>query len=136
MVDLAEAPLEIDILDENGELLLAGDIDRRYFEGPWMHKHNGIYYFSYSTGDSHKIVYATSDSPYGPFNYQGVILEPVIGWTTHHSIAKFEGKWYLFYHDSSLSGGQTHLRNIKMTELTHNDDNVIETIKPYLNTNK
>ncbi|GLS91739.1 alpha-N-arabinofuranosidase [Psychromonas marina] len=136
MVDLAEAPLEIDILDENGDLLLAGDIDRRYFEGPWMHKHNGIYYFSYSTGDSHKIVYATSDSPYGPFNYQGVILEPVIGWTTHHSIAKFEGKWYLFYHDSSLSGGQTHLRNIKMTELTHNDDNSIATITPYLENTK
>ncbi|MDR9825409.1 glycoside hydrolase family 43 protein [Vibrio sp. FNV 38] len=132
MVDLAEAPREIDILDENGELLLAGDNERRYFEGPWMHKHNGVYYFSYSTGDTHKIVYATSDSPYGPFKYQGVILEPVLGWTTHHSVAQYQGKWYLFYHDSSLSGGQTHLRSIKMTELTHNEDGSIETIQPYL----
>ncbi|CAM4143008.1 glycoside hydrolase family 43 protein [Vibrio agarivorans] len=132
MVDLAEAPREIEILDENGELLLAGDNDRRYFEGPWMHKHNGVYYFSYSTGDTHKIVYATSDSPYGPFKYQGVILEPVLGWTTHHSVAQYQGKWYLFYHDSSLSAGQTHLRSIKMAELTHNEDGSIETIKPYL----
>lgn len=136
MVDLAEAPRQIDLLDEKGNLLLAGDTNRRYFEGPWVHKHNGIYYFSYSTGDTHKIVYATSNSPYGPFTYQGVILEPVIGWTTHHSIVKFEGKWYLFYHDSSLSGGQTHLRNIKMTELTHNDDNTIQTIQPYGEKNK
>ncbi|GAB7218540.1 glycoside hydrolase family 43 protein [Vibrio comitans] len=132
MVDLAETPRDIEILDENGELLLAGDTDRRYFEGPWLHKHNDTYYFSYSTGDTHKIVYATSQSPYGPFTYQGVILEPVLGWTTHHSIAEYEGKWYLFYHDSTLSGGQTHLRNIKMAELTHNEDGSIQTITPYL----
>ncbi|GEM80894.1 glycoside hydrolase family 43 protein [Vibrio superstes] len=132
MVDLAETPRDIEILDENGDLLLAGDTDRRYFEGPWLHKHNDTYYFSYSTGDTHKIVYATSKSPYGPFTYQGVILEPVLGWTTHHSIAEFEGKWYLFYHDSTLSGGQTHLRNIKMTELIHNEDGSIQTITPYL----
>ncbi|MFA0069752.1 glycoside hydrolase family 43 protein [Vibrio breoganii] len=132
MVDLAETPRDIEILDENGDLLLAGDTDRRYFEGPWLHKHNDTYYFSYSTGDTHKIVYATSESPYGPFTYQGVILEPVLGWTTHHSIAEFEGKWYLFYHDSTLSGGQTHLRNIKMTELINNEDGSIQTITPYL----
>ncbi|MDN3716992.1 glycoside hydrolase family 43 protein [Vibrio breoganii] len=132
MVDLAETPRDIEILDENGDLLLAGDTDRRYFEGPWLHKHNDTYYFSYSTGDTHKIVYATSESPYGPFTYQGVILEPVLGWTTHHSIAEFEGKWFLFYHDSTLSGGQTHLRNIKMTELIHNEDGSIQTITPYL----
>lgn len=132
MLDLDEEVREVEILDENGELLRAGDTDRRYFEGPWLHKHNDTYYFSYSTGDTHKIVYATSTSPYGPFTYQGVILEPVIGWTTHHSIAQYQGKWYLFYHDSSLSGGQTHLRNIKMTELTHNEDGSINTIQPYL----
>ncbi|MGL6313588.1 glycoside hydrolase family 43 protein [Vibrio sp. WXL103] len=132
MLDLAESPREIEILDEHGQPLLAGDTKRRYFEGPWMHKHDGLYYFSYSTGDTHQIVYATSESPYGPFTYRGVILEPVLGWTTHHSIAQYQGKWYLFYHDSSLSGGQTHLRSIKMTELTHNPDGSIQTITPYL----
>ncbi|WP_211236309.1 glycoside hydrolase family 43 protein [Aliagarivorans marinus] len=131
MLQFAESPLEIDILDEQGNLLTAGDNDRRYFEGPWVHKYQGKYYLSYSTGDTHKIVYATSDSPYGPFTYQGVILEPVLGWTTHHSICEFEGKWYLFYHDSSLSGGQTHLRSIKMSELHYDEDGRIQTIKPY-----
>ncbi|MFA0439947.1 alpha-N-arabinofuranosidase [Vibrio sp. 10N.286.49.C2] len=133
MLNLAEEPRDIIIVDDNGEKLTAGDIDRRYFEGPWLHKHNGKYYFSYSTGETHRIAYATSDSPYGPFTYQGVILEPVIGWTTHHSIAQFEGKWYLFYHDSSLSGGETHLRCIKMTELIHDDNGDIKTITPYVN---
>lgn len=132
MVSLDEDPREILIVDENGQPLLAGDTERRYFEGPWVHKNNDVYYLSYSTGDTHKIVYATSDSPYGPFKYQGIILEPVLGWTTHHSIVEYSGKWYLFYHDSTLSGGQTHLRSIKMTELIHNSDGSIEVISPYL----
>lgn len=131
MLGFAEEVRDIQILDESGEPLLAGDNERRFFEAAWIHKYNDKYYFSYSTGDTHYIAYATGDNPYGPFTYQGVILNPVIGWTNHHSIVEFKGKWYLFYHDSSLSGGETHLRSIKVTELTHNPDGSIETIDPY-----
>lgn len=131
MVSIAEPLMDVQLLDENGKPLLAGDNDRRFFEAVWVHKHNGTYYFSWSTGDTHKIVYATGDNPYGPFTYQGVILEPVIGWTNHHSITRVAGKWYLFYHDSSLSGGQTHLRSVKMTELVHREDGSIETISAF-----
>ena len=92
MSEFANKPQDIVILDQKGNPILAGDEDRRYFEDPWMHKYNGKYYFSYSTGTTHKIVYATSDTPTGPFTYQGVILEPVIGWTTHHSIVEYHGK--------------------------------------------
>lgn len=131
MLELAESPKEMTILDENGQKITAADTHRRYFEGPWVHKYQGTYYLSYSTGDTHQIVYATSSSPYGPFTYQGVILEPVIGWTTHHSICQFQDKWYLFYHDSTLSNGVTHLRSIKMTELRHDANGQIIPIKPY-----
>lgn len=131
MKSFAEPLRDIQILDENGELIKAGDNDRRFFEAAWVHKYNGKYYLSYSTGDTHYIVYAIGDNPYGPFTYQGVVLNPVIGWTNHHSIAEFKGKWYLFYHDSSLSGGVTHLRSVKMTELTHNPDGTIQTINAY-----
>ena len=131
MLSFDEEPRDVMILDENGDPIRAGDNARRFFEAAWVHKYDDTYYLSYSTGDTHLIVYATGDNPYGPFTYQGVILEPVIGWTNHHSIAEFEGQWYLFYHDTELSGGQTHLRNIKMTELTHNADGSIETIDPY-----
>jgi hypothetical protein len=112
---------ELVILDETGEPLKASDHDRRFFEAAWMHKHNGVYYFSYSTGDTHYLVYATADNPLGPFTYAGRLLEPVIGWTTHHSIVEFKGKWYLFHHDSSLSGGQNHLRCVKMKEVVYDD---------------
>lgn len=125
MLHLEETPMQITILDENGEPIKAGDEDRRYFEGPWMHKYNGKYYLSYSTGTTHYIVYATSDSPKGPFTYQGRILEPVIGWTTHHSIVEWNGKWYLFYHDSSLSGGINHRRCVKFRELKYDSDGKI-----------
>jgi hypothetical protein len=76
-------------------------------------------------------MYAIGDSPYGPFTYQGVVLEPVLGWTNHHSIIEFNGKWYLFYHDSSLSGGQTHLRSVKVAELHYNPDGTIQPVSAF-----
>ena len=96
-----------------------------------MHKYRGKYYFSYSTGDTHFISYATGDSPYGPFTYKGVVLNPVEGWTNHHSIVEVKGKWYLFYHDSVLSKGVTHLRSVKMAPLQHDAQGRIRTLLPY-----
>ena len=131
MLEFKSAPQQITIVDENGNPITAGDEERRYFEGPWLHKYNGKYYLSYSTGSTHYLVYAISDSPFGPFVYKGRILEPVIGWTTHHSIVSFNDKWYLFYHDSSLSNGVNHKRCVKFTELHYNEDGTIITIHPY-----
>lgn len=131
MLEFDESPKEIVILDENGQPLLAGDHDRRFFEAAWMHKYKGKYYFSYSTGDTHYLCYAIGDNPYGPFTYAGRILEPVLGWTTHHSIAQYQDKWYLFYHDSSLSAGVTHLRSVKMAEIQYDSQGFIKTLVPY-----
>ena len=131
LLEFAEDVKDVVILDENGKPLLAGDNDRRFFEASWMHKYNGKYYFSYSTGDTHYLCYAIGDDPYGPFTYAGRILNPVVGWTSHHSIVEFNGKWYLFYHDSSLSKGVTHLRSVKVTELIYDANGMIKTIDPY-----
>jgi hypothetical protein len=131
LTEIDEVPREVIIQDEAGTPLLAGDHDRRFFEAAWLHKYNDTYYFSYSTGNSHYICYATGSTPYGPFTYRGRIIEPVVGWTTHHSICAFAGKWYLFYHDSILSEGITHLRSMKMAEITYREDGSIETLLPY-----
>ena len=132
MVELAEKPKDVKILDENGKLLLSGDHDRRFFEASWVHKYKGNYYFSYSTGDTHTISYAMGKSPYGPFTYKGVILQPVLGWTNHHSIVEVDGKWYIFYHDTQRSNGVNHLRNVKQPiEIKYNDDGTIQPIDPY-----
>jgi hypothetical protein len=128
MLQFAEESRPVVILDKNGKALTAGDGERRFFEASWIHKYNGKYYFSYSTGDTHLLCYAIGDNPYGPFVYQGVILTPVIGWTTHHAIVEFKGKWYLFHHDSVPSGGITWLRSLKVVELEYNSDGTIKMI--------
>lgn len=130
MKTLAEPVREIQLLDKNGKPFLEKDNDKRFFEGAWLHRYQGKYYFSYSTGDTHNLCYAISDSPYGPFTYQGILLKPVLGWTTHHSIVEVNKKWYMFYHDVQLSG-KTHLRNVKVTELKYNPDGTIQTIDAY-----
>jgi len=127
MLQFAEDPRPVIIVDDNGQPLKASD-PHRFFEASWMHKYNGKYYFSYSTGDSHYLCYAIGDNPYGPFTYKGVILEPVVGWTTHHSIVEFKGKWYLFFHDCVPSDGQTWLRSMKVKDLEYNADGTIRIV--------
>ena len=130
MLAFSEEVKELQILDENGHPLLTKDSQRRFFEAAWMHKRNGVYYLSYSTGDTHKIVYATGNNPYGPFTYKGVLNNPVNGWTNHHSVLKIKEKWYLFYHDIQLSDQNT-LRNVKVIELSYRPDGSIITINTY-----
>ena len=128
MLQLAEEARDVVILDQEGKPLKAGDYERRFFEAAWMHQYHGKYYLTYSTGNTHNLCYAVGDNPYGPFTYQGVFLTPVVGWTTHHSIVEFKGKWYLFHHDSKPSGGITWLRSVKVQELHYNADGTIKMI--------
>lgn len=119
MKSFHETPQRVVINDSLGHPLPAGDHSRRFFEGAWVHKYKERYYLTYSTGNSHRLVYATSRNPYGPFTYRGVLLPPVVGWTTHASIVRYQDRWFLFYHESTLSGGKSHLRSVKMTEIEH-----------------
>ena len=127
MIKFAEGPRPVLIVDKDGNPLKASD-PHRFFEASWMHKYNGKYYLSYSTGDTHFLCYAIGDNPYGPFTYQGVILTPVVGWTTHHAIVEYKGKWYLFHHDCVPSGGKTWLRSLKVVELEYDAEGKIITI--------
>lgn len=127
MLQFAEEPRPVVVVDEEGKPLAADD-PHRFFEASWLHKYNGKYYFSYSTGDSHLLCYGIGDSPYGPFTYKGVILTPVVGWTTHHCIVEYKGKWYLFHHDAAPSGGRSWLRSLKVCELEYDENGLIKTI--------
>lgn len=127
MLQFAEPPRDLVLLDENDEPIVAED-PHHFFEASWMHKYNGKYYFSWSTGDTHLLCYAIGDNPYGPFKFQGVIMTPVVGWTTHHSIVEHNGKWYLLHHDCKPSNGVTWLRSLKVCELEYDADGRIKTI--------
>ena len=128
VLQFAEDARPVEIVDGDGNPLKASD-PHRFFEASWMHKYNGKYYFSYSTGDSHFLCYAVGDSPYGPFRYRGVMLEPVVGWTTHHSICEYKGHWYLFHHDCVPSDGKTWLRSLKVAELVYDENGDIKVLK-------
>jgi hypothetical protein len=71
---------------------------------PLSTKSMGLYYLSYSTATTHTIDMAVGMSVEGPFAWNSTILEPVKGWTTHSSIAKHKGKWWIYYANASLSG--------------------------------
>jgi len=130
MKQFAEAPRDVQIVDEAGKPILGGDHERRFFEASWLFKRSGKYYFTYSTGDTHFLAYAIGDNPYGPFRYTGHIMTPVQGWTTHHSIIEFKNRWWLFYHDTQLSN-RNNLRSAKMTEMTFRPDGTINPIDPF-----
>jgi hypothetical protein len=105
-----------------------------YYEGPWMHKKDGIYYLSYSEGGTspdatgHLIAYCTSTNAMGPFTYQGILNDDVLGITNHGSTMKRKGQWYYFYHNSTLSGGISTRRCIVADYLHYNDDGTIRTV--------
>lgn len=115
-LQFAEAPRPVIVLGKDGKPLKADD-PYRFFEASWLHKKDGKYYFSYSTGDTHFLCLAVGDNPYGPFTFEKVILDPVVGWTTHHCIMEYKGKWYLFHHDCVPSNDVTWLRSLKVKEI-------------------
>ena len=83
-----------------------------FYEGSSIRKINGKYYFIYSSMNNHELCYAVSDYPDRDFKYKGVIVSNSdVGYngrkekdrlnhsgTTHGSIEKINGEWYVFYH--------------------------------------
>ena len=72
-----------------------------FFEACSPRKINGVYYLIYSNTKSSQLVYATSDSPMGPYTYRGVIIDNGVdypGGNNHGSVCEINGQWYIFYH--------------------------------------
>ena len=111
ILEFSEEVQTIDIIDKDGNPILTKDLERRFFEAPWIHKYEGVYYMSYSTGDTHLIAYATSDNP-GPF----VIRDnaQLYRWTNHHSTLKVASMVFFL----STQNIRNTLRNVKLTLIT------------------
>src|SRR5690606_3969731 len=70
-----------------------------YVEGPFMFIRNGKYYFMWSEGGwggpDYRVAYAIADSPMGPFERIGTILQQDTAIATgagHHSVIQVPGK--------------------------------------------
>ena len=108
-----------------------------FFEASWMHKNNGIYYFSYSSNPQAqmRIDYMKSTSPTSGFTYGGVIsLQPPYNDNNNHqAIFKFNGEWYEAYHNRIVAKQAgippVYKRNLCLDQFKHNADGTIDTMK-------
>ena len=72
-----------------------------FFEACSPRKIKDIYYLIYCPRKSSRLVYATSKSPTGPFEYRGVIIDNGVDYPSgnnHGSICNINNQWYIFYH--------------------------------------
>lgn len=82
-----------------------------YEEAPFISKHNGLYYLVYAAGFPESLAYATSASATGPWQYRGIIMDPLPGTTTiHPAMFDFKGNTYLAYHSADIPGGGNYRR--------------------------
>ena len=89
-----------------------------YVEGPFMFKKNGKYYFMWSEGGwggpDYSVAYAIADSPFGPFERIGKILQQdpeVATGAGHHSVMHVAGSddYFIVYHRRPLNDtGRDH----------------------------
>lgn len=98
-----------------------------YGEGPWFYKRGKIYYMVYAgfapTGGSEHIAYSISESPTGPWKYQGIIMPTQGGcYTNHPGVIDYMGHSYFFYHNQKLTGGGSYHRSVAVEEFTYNED--------------
>jgi len=110
-----------------------------YVEGPWISKHNNMYYFLYAgssddASSSHQggeaLRYTYSDSPEGPWTDGGLLMETTRGhcFTNHPGLVDFKGRSYLFYHTDELKGGGSYHRSVCVEEFAYNEDGTIELV--------
>lgn len=106
------------------------DFDGFVFEeAPWIHKYNGKYYLTYSSGFPERTAYAMADNIEGPWKYMGILNELAGNSSSNHqAIQEFKGKWYFFYHNGGLKGGTSCSRSICADYLYYNPDGSLKRI--------
>lgn len=105
-----------------------------FHEGSSMRKIGDTYYYVYADmerGKPTSLGYATSKSPLGPFDYQGIIIDndgcDPQSWNNHGSIECVDGQWYVFYH--RCSRGMQQYRRLCIEPLTIGEDGKIQEVK-------
>lgn len=112
-----------------------------YFEGPFLFKHAGRYYLTYSQGktttDTYQVHYAVGDTPLGPFteatnspllvtDHARDIISP-----GHHALFCHEGRTYVLYHRHRLPYvADSAYRQICVDEVRFTADGLIEKVRP------
>ncbi|MBF0197771.1 MAG: family 43 glycosylhydrolase [Planctomycetes bacterium] len=130
MIELAEEPRTIEYGPEN----VKNSKILSFNEGAYMHKKDGLYYFSYTNWKNKDTqgFYATGKSPYGPFEWQGSMGPNPKGAQDHHSIIEFKDQWYYFYHiaySEYPAYKESQGRIACFDKLFYNNDGTIQMVK-------
>ncbi len=108
-----------------------------YVEGPFMFIRNNKYYFMWSeggwTGPDYSVAYAIADSPFGPFERVGKILQQDTSVATgagHHSVIhnKHTGHWYIVYHRRPLGETEASHRVTCIDKLKFDENGFIHPV--------
>lgn len=109
-----------------------------YVEGPFMFKRNNKYYFMWSeggwTGPDYSVAYAVADSPFGPFNRVGKILQQDARIATgagHHSVIHVakKDKWFIVYHRRPLGETDGNHRATCIEEMYFDEQGMIKPVQ-------
>lgn len=109
-----------------------------YVEGPFMFMRNNKYYFMWSeggwTGPDYSVAYAIADTPFGPFERVGKILQQDSAIATgagHHSVMHHAKKdlWYIVYHRRPLGEKAANNRATCIEQLFFDDKGFILPVK-------
>ena len=109
-----------------------------YVEGPIMFKKDAKYYFMWSeggwTGPDYRVAYAMADSPFGPFERIGTILQQdttVATGAGHHSVLKHpqQDKWFIVYHRRPLTETDGNSRHTCIDVMEFDQDGKIKPVK-------
>ena len=111
---------------------------QNYVEGPFMFKRGGKYYFMWSEGSwggpDYSVAYAIADSPFGPFERIGKILQQdpeVATGAGHHSVIKIPGKdeYYIVYHRRPLGDTDMKHRQTCIDKMEFDQNGYIKPVK-------
>lgn len=109
-----------------------------YVEGPFMLKRDGKYYFMWSeggwTGPNYRVAYAIADSPLGPFERIGTILQQdpeIATGAGHHSVIQIPGTddYYIVYHRRRLDIQHYNERETCIDKLEFDENGLIKPVK-------
>jgi beta-xylosidase len=109
-----------------------------YVEGPFMFLKDGHYYFMWSeggwTGPNYSVAYAMADSPMGPFQRIGKVLQQdpaVATGAGHHSVIHVakDDLWYIVYHRRPLGETDANHRVTCIDRMYFDEKGFIKPIK-------
>ncbi len=132
--DLMYVKLNKDMISYSGDVVKVGSKPENYQEGPWFYGRNGRYYMVYASHCCPEgIGYAMSNSPTGPWEYKGMIMEPDARSSGNHpGIVDYKGNSYVFGFDYFLNVSQTgthrERRSVCVAKFNYNADGSIPTI--------